>query len=317
MDVSMAQSPAIDILQTAAMPTHDPDAFDRQFHVHRCYLAADPIPADVGMRIRGIAAGGARRIDAQVMDACPNAGIIASFGVGVDRVDVDEARRRGIVVTNTPEVLTEEVADLAMALLLATIRRIPAADRFLRDGLWQQGRFPLSASLRGRTVGILGLGQIGKAIARRLAGFGIEAAYCGRTRQPEVALPYHATVLELAQHVDTLIVVTPGGAGTANLVDAKVLSALGPDGVLINIARGSVVDQVALIEALRSKRILAAGLDVFADEPRVPAELVAMDNAVLTPHIGSSSLRTWQDMSQVVLDNLVAWFRESRALTPV
>lgn len=313
----MSQLRTIEILQTAAMPTHDPDAFDRQFQIHRHYLAADPIPANIATRIRGIAAGGARRIDAQVFDACPDVAIIASFGVGTDRVDVDEARRRGIVVTNTPHVLTEEVADLAMALLLATIRRIPAADRFLRDGLWEKGRFPLSPSLRGRTVGILGLGHIGKAIARRLAGFDVKAAYCGRSKQAGVALPYYATPLELAQHTDTLIVVTPGGAGTTNLVDAKVLSALGPDGILINISRGSVVDQPALIEALRSKRILAAGLDVFADEPRVPPELVAMDNVVLTPHVGSSSLRTWQDMSQVVLDNLVAWFGEGRALTPV
>jgi len=313
----MSQLRTIEILQTAAMPTQDPEAFDRQFQVHRHYLAADPIPGDIATRVRGIAAGGARRIDARVLDACPEVAIIASFGVGVDRVDVDEARRRGIVVTNTPHVLTEEVADLAMALLLATIRRIPAADRFLRDGLWEKGRFPLSPSLRGRTVGILGLGHIGKAIARRLAGFDVKVAYCGRGRQPDVALPYHATPLELAQHVDTLIVVTPGGADTANLIDAKVLSALGSDGILVNISRGSVVDQAALIEALASKRILAAGLDVFADEPRVPPELIAMDSVVLTPHIGSSSLRTWHDMSQVVLDNLVAWFREGRALTPV
>lgn len=313
----MSQVRTIEILQTAAMPTHDPEAFDRQFQVHRHYVAADPIPADIATRVRAIAAGGPRRIDAQVLDACPEVAIIANFGVGVDRVDVDEARRRGIVVTNTPHVLTEEVADFAMALLLATIRRIPAAERFLRDGLWQKGRFPFSPSLRGRTVGILGLGQIGKAIARRLAGFSIEVAYCGRSRQPDVALPYYPTPLELAQHVDTLIVVTPGGAGTTNLVDAKVLSALGPEGILVNISRGSVVDQAALIEALQSKRILTAGLDVFAGEPRVPPELVAMDNVVLTPHIGSSSLRTWQEMSQVVLDNLVAWFREGRALTPV
>jgi len=313
----MSQVRTIEILQTAAMPTHDPEAFDRQFQVHRHYVAADPIPAAIATRVRGIAAGGPRRIDARVLDACPEVAIIANFGVGVDRVDVDEARRRGIVVTNTPHVLTEEVADFAVALLLATIRRIPAAERFLRDGLWQQGRFPFSPSLRGRTVGILGLGHIGKAIARRLAGFGIEVAYCGRSRQPDVALPYYATPPELAEHVDTLIVVTPGGAGTANLVDAKVLSALGPDGILINISRGSVMDQPALIEALQSKRILAAGLDVFAGEPRVPPELVAMDNVVLTPHVASSSLRTWQDMSQVVLDNLVAWFREGCALTPV
>lgn len=312
-------APVVDILMTAAMPTSDPDAFDRRFCMHRLWMAPDPeaMLAAVAGRIRGIAAGGKTRIDGPLMDRLPRLEIVASFGVGYERVDVDAAGARGIVVTNTPDVLTEEVADLALALLLSTVRRIPQADRFLRDGKWLVGRFPLSPSLRGRTVGIVGLGRIGRAIAQRCVAFGVEVIYHGRRPVPDSGFRYYPTVLGLAAAADVLILSTPGDDSTRGLVDAAVLTALGPDGILINVARGSVVDQDALVAALRDRRILAAGLDVFADEPAVPDELIAMDNVVLTPHVGSSSVRTWHDMSQLVLDNLAAWFDGRGALTAV
>jgi lactate dehydrogenase-like 2-hydroxyacid dehydrogenase len=243
--------------------------------------------------------------------------IVANFGVGYDNVDIAAAVARGLVVTNTAGVLDEEVADLTLGLLLATLRRIPAAERFVRDGQWRDGSFPLSSSLRGRRVGIVGLGGIGKAVARRLTGFAVEIAYHGRTAQPDVGWPWYESAEALASACDVLIVIVPGGAATRHMIDARVLAALGPDGVLINVSRGSVVDEAALITALTGRTILAAGLDVFEHEPHVPAALLACDNAVVLPHIGSASLVTRRAMGQMMTDNLTAWFATGRALTPV
>jgi len=243
--------------------------------------------------------------------------VVANFGVGYDNIDIAAAVARGLLVTNTAGVLDEEVADLTLGLLLATLRRIPAAERFLRDGQWLQQNFALSPSLRGRRVGIVGLGGIGKAIARRLCGFAVEIAYHGRTEQAGVAWRRYPSVEALAAACDVLIVVVPGGSATRHLIDARVLTALGSDGVLINVSRGTVVDETALIDALRTGTILAAGLDVFGHEPDVPQALLDCDNAVLLPHIGSASQITRQDMGQLMVDNLVAWFATGRALTPV
>jgi lactate dehydrogenase-like 2-hydroxyacid dehydrogenase len=251
------------------------------------------------------------------MDALPNLEIIANFGVGYDNVDAAEAARRGIVVTNTPDVLNEEVADTALGLLLATVRQLPQADRYLRAGKWLEKPFPLTSTLRERRAGILGLGRIGKAIAKRLEAFGISVAYHGRNRQPDVAYPYYPTLVGLAEAVDILVVITPGGAETKNMVNADVLRALGPNGILINVARGSVVDEPALIEALRSRTILSAGLDVFAQEPKVPQELIDMDHVVLLPHVGSGSVHTRDAMGKLVADNLLSWFAGRGPLTPV
>jgi lactate dehydrogenase-like 2-hydroxyacid dehydrogenase len=257
------------------------------------------------------------RVDAALLEWLPRTEIIASFGVGYDNVDVTEAARCGIVVTNTPGVLDEEVADLAVGLLIATLRKIPQADRYLREGHWPTAPFPLSPTLRGRTIGILGLGRIGKAIARRLDGFGVAISYHGRNRQADVAYAYHPTLMGLADAVDVLIIVTPGGADTKHLVNGQILEALGSSGVVINVSRGSVVDEQALIHALTSGRILGAGLDVFEDEPHVPAELIAMENVVLLPHIASASIRTRDAMGQLLVDNLRSWFAGEGPLTPV
>lgn len=309
----------VEILQTSPMAMPSPEAFEAAFTVHRLWEAADPqaLLAEVGARIRGIAAGGHIPIDGALMDRLPALELVANFGVGYDKVDVAAAADRGIVVTNTPDVLTEEVADLALGLLLATVRRLPQADRFLREGRWLQGAFPLSTSLRGRTIGILGLGRIGKAVARRCEAFGLEVAYHGRHEQKDVGYRYYGSLVEMARAVDVLIVVTPATAQTQRLVNAEVLDALGPNGILINVARGSVVDERAVIDALREKRILAAGLDVFEDEPRVPEDLIALDNTVLLPHIGSASVHTRQAMGQLVVDNLRSWFAGQGPLTPV
>lgn len=288
--------------------------------LHRLWEQADrdAFLTRVGPSIRGVvAAGGRAPVDEAVLAALPALEIVANFGVGYDNVDADAAGRRGVIVTNTPDVLTDEVADLAVGLLIATVRRLPAADRFVRDGHWPKGAFPFTATLRGKTVGILGLGRIGRAIARRLEAFGLKIAYCGRSRQADVAYPYFATPRELAAACDAIVVVTPGGGETQRLVDAPVLEALGPEGFLVNVARGSVVDEDALIAALLAGTIAGAGLDVFADEPRVPAALIACENAVLLPHVGSATHATRGAMAQLVVDNLQSWFAGKGALTPV
>jgi lactate dehydrogenase-like 2-hydroxyacid dehydrogenase len=273
---------------------------------------------DARAGIRGLAvAGGHVRIDAALMDTLPALEVVSSLGVGYDHVDAKEAARRGVVVTHTPDVLTGEVADLAVGLLLATIRQLPQADRFLRAGHWLKGNFPLTTTLRERKVGILGLGRIGKAIARRLDASDVTVEYHGRKPQPDVRYRYHPTLLGLARDCDVLLVVASGGAETHHLVNAEVLEALGPDGIVVNVGRGTVIDEAALVRALQDKTILSAGLDVFEDEPRVPQALIEMDHVVLLPHVGSASVYTRKAMAQLVVDNLVAWFDGRGPLTPV
>ncbi len=309
-----------EILMPAPMPGSIVDALEARFTLHRLWEQPDPdaFLAGAAPHIRGVAANTlAGRIDTDWFDRLPALEIVASFGVGYDNVDARAAAARGIVVTNTPGVLDDEVADLTIGLLLATLRGIPQADRFVREGRWPEGPFPLSPTLRGRTVGIIGLGAIGKAVARRLEGFDVPVAYHGRSRQPDIPYTYYPTPVALAAAVDVLIAVVPGGDATRHLIDRDVLAALGPQGVLINVARGSVVDQPALIAVLKEGTILAAGLDVFADEPHVPSELRVMPRVVLLPHIGSASERTRAAMGELVVDNLVAWFDTGRPISPV
>ena len=308
-----------EILQIAPMMPVVADQIGRLFTVHRLWEVADrdAFLAEHGPRIRGIAAGGHAPLDETLMGRLPALEIVSAFGVGYDQIDAKWAGGHGIVVTNTPDVLTDEVADLTIGLLISTVRRIPEAERHLRDGKWPSGAFPLTASLRGRKVGILGLGRIGKAIAKRLEAFGLPISYHGRTRQDGVDYGYVADPVELARQVDVLISVIPGGASTERMVGREIFEALGPDGIFLNVGRGTVVDEAALIEALRSRTILAAGLDVYADEPNVPAELIAMENTVLLPHVASGTVHTRNAMGQLVVDNLVSWFDGRGALTPV
>jgi lactate dehydrogenase-like 2-hydroxyacid dehydrogenase len=269
--------------------------------------------------IRAIACSATtERIGEQFMGRFPELQIISSFGVGYDHIDAEWAGAHGIIVTNTPQVLTEEVADTAMGLLLCTVREFPQAERYLRAGRWLQKAYPLTkTTLRNRTVGMVGMGAIGQAIARRLDAFGVPVVY--HTRQPRPGLGYrhYPKLLDMARDVDTLMVIVPGGAATANMINAEVLDALGPNGILINMARGSVVDEPALIKALADKRIMAAGLDVFAKEPEVPKALIEMENVVLFPHLGSGSVYTRERMDQLVVDNIAAWAADKPPLTPV
>jgi lactate dehydrogenase-like 2-hydroxyacid dehydrogenase len=296
------------------------DGCAERFELLRLWEAPDPeaLLAERGADVVGVATGGHRRVDAELLDRLPNVQIVANFGVGYDSVDVDAASERGVVVTNTPNVLDDEVADTAMGLLLMTVRELGRAEQHLRAGKWEtEGPYPLTkATMAGRRVGILGLGRIGEAIARRAEAFGMTVGYHNRNRK-DVPYRYYATLPAMARDVDTLVIIVPGGAATRHLVDAEVLAALGPDGILVNIGRGTVVDEAALIAALRDGTIQAAGLDVFEDEPHVPQELLDLDNAVLLPHVGSASIPTRNAMAQLVVDNLASWFEKGTALTPV
>lgn len=285
----------------------------------RCAAPLTPGSLDPALAagIRGVAVSGS--FDGTAIGCLPNLQIIAHFGVGYDGIDVGSAAARGIVVTNTPDVLNDEVADTAIGLLLNTLRRFPEAETWLREGRWERsGPFPLSQlTLRGRSIGIYGLGRIGLAIARRLEGFGVSISYHTRTRRPEAPYVYHSTLIGMAEAVDTLIAIVPKTADTYKTINTEVLTALGPSGVLVNVGRGWTVDEQALAEALESGTIAAAGLDVFQDEPHVPAALLAAPNTCLLPHVASASVATRDAMADLVADNLLAWFSSGRPLTPV
>lgn len=310
-----------EILIRKDIPAHALDQLETAFTVHKSHLATDPeaFLGEVGSRIRGVATFMEGPIDKAFIDRLPRLEIVASFGVGYDQVDAAYAAKKGVVVSNTPDVLSDEVADTAMALFLMAARELTAAERYLRAGQWEaEGAYPLTrGTVRNRRVGIAGLGRIGKAVAHRLESFGVEIAYFGRTRQADVPYAYYDDLVAMAREVDTLISLLPGGEATHHLIGDTVFEALGPRGILVNIGRGSVVDEAALVRALEEGTILNAGLDVFENEPHVPPELVALDRVVLLPHVGSASIHTRQAMAQLVVDNLKAWFEAGRALTPV
>jgi lactate dehydrogenase-like 2-hydroxyacid dehydrogenase len=292
------------------------------FEVHRLHLASDPeaLLTRIAPSVRAICTGSHTGVktDAALMARFPNLKIIGNFGVGYDTIDIPVAAGRGIVITNTPDVLTEEVADTTLGLLLATVREFYDAEKWLRDGRWpKEAEYRLTASLRDRKVGIAGFGRIGKAIARRLEAFGLPVSYFARKPQTGVANRYYGDLVAMARDVDTLILVIPGGPATQNLVNGAVLEALGPRGILINMARGSVVDEAALITALRSRTILRAGLDVFVGEPDINPEFMSLDNVTLLPHVGSASVYTRSAMGQLVVDNLKAFAAGKPPATPV
>ena len=297
------------------------NGFPDQFVVHRAESGEqlNGLAPDVKQKLRGVAVTyHTMHTGKEELSQFPRLEMIASFGVGYDHIDCSYAREHNIVVSNTPDVLTEEVADVAMGLLIATLREFVKADKYLRSGLWQTQNYPLSVgSLRDRKVGFVGMGRIGQAIARRLEGSRVPVVYHSRKPAAGISYQHYPDLIEMAKAVDTLMIIVPGGASTARIVNAEVLKALGPRGVLINVARGSVVDEAALVAALKSGAILAAGLDVFANEPSVPDELKAMQNVVLLPHIGSASVVTRNAMDQLVVDNLKNWFAGKAPATPV
>jgi lactate dehydrogenase-like 2-hydroxyacid dehydrogenase len=288
--------------------------------LHKAWAAPDQdaFIASIAPRVRAIAAvAGHGPVDGALMARFPKLEIVSSFGVGYDHIDAKWAGQHGVIVTNTPDVLNEEVADTALGLLLATVRHLPQAEKYLRAGNWpKHGDYQLTPSLRDRTVGIVGMGRIGKAIARRLDAMKVPVVYHSR-RPADVPYKHYPNILDMARDVTVMIVITPGGAATKNLVNADVLKSLGPEGILINVARGSVVDEAALIKALKDKTILSAGLDVFANEPKVPQELIDMEHVVLLPHVGSASHATRRAMDELVANNIISWFAGKGALTPV
>ncbi|WP_313612057.1 2-hydroxyacid dehydrogenase [Agrobacterium sp.] len=275
------------------------------------------LPEGAAERIRAIAVSGV--VSADWMNALPNLEIIANFGVGYDGVDAKHAATRNVVVTNTPDVLNDEVADTTIALLINTLRRLPQAENYLRDGKWsKEGAFALSPfSLKGRTVGILGLGRIGLEIAKRLEPFKVNLGYHTRTKREDVAYTYYSSLTEMAEKVDTLISIVPGTAATHKILNADIFKALGPQGVFINVGRGSSVDEDALIKALQDRTIGAAGLDVFYNEPQVPDAFLSLDNVSLLPHVASASIPTRNAMADLVVDNILGWFKDKKVLTPV
>lgn len=309
----------IDVLVPGQLPSKTDATLDEEFAVHRIAEPAELAGiADSLGKFRGIARGAHFGIGRDLIERLPGLEIIANFGVGYDGIDLKTAAERNVIVTNTPDVLTEEVADTALGLILMTVRELAAAERYVRAGEWaRKGNYPLSATLRQRTVGILGLGRIGMAIARRLDAMQVTVVYHTRKARSDVGYRYFADLRAMAEAVDVLLVVVPGTPETRNIVNGDILAALGPDGFLINIGRGTVVDEKALIQALKTRTIRAAGLDVFIDEPNVPPELIGLDNVVLLPHVGSASVHTRDAMGQLVVDNLKNWFEKGAPLTPV
>ncbi len=309
-----------EILMMGPMMPHVEAALDDAYTVHRLHEAADRdvLLAEAGPRIRGIATDGHLGASAEVMDRLPALEVIACYGVGTDAIDLGHARTKGVTVANTPGVLNDDVANLAVALVLATSRHLVANDAYVRQGRWTaEGAPPLSRGLRGRKVGILGLGRIGKDIAEKLTVFGCPIAYHGRREQEGVGYEYFADLTEMAAAVDFLVAICPGGPSTDRIVNADVLAALGPEGTFINVARGSVHDETALIAALLNGTLGMAGLDVFADEPRVPEALMKMDKVILQPHQGSGTVETRRAMGDLVVENLRRHFAGEPVATPV
>ena len=307
-----------DILIAGSLSSSAEDVCSKTFICHRVHTSdLDGLTTDVADKIRAIAVSPPVAIHADFMEKLPNLEIIANFGVGYDNIDAAQAARRNIIVTNTPDVLTEEVADVAVGLMIMTARELSAAERWLRAGNWR-GSFPLSrGTLRSKRLGIFGLGRIGLAVARRAEAMNMEVCYHNRNRVKDVRYPYCASLRELASHCDILLCVAPGGDATRHVIDSGILRALGPDGIFINVGRGSTVDETALIEALQDGTIMSAGLDVFANEPHVPEALLKMDNVVLLPHVASASHFTRNEMARLQVDNLLSWFRDGTPLTPV
>lgn len=298
-------------LQLCPFSAHLESELARRFEVIRWFELSVPMLQQTleqhAAQIRAVVTGGHIGCPDELMSALPSLGIIAINGVGVDKIDLALATTRGVRVVRTPGVLADDVADLAVGLIIGLLRGIPAADAFVRQGLWKQGKWPLARKVTGRRFGILGLGEIGSAIGRRLAAFG-PVAYCGPERKP-VPYAFHPHVLDLARSTDVLVISCPANAATHHLVSAAVIDALGPEGILVNVARGSIVDGAALVAALAEGRLLGAALDVFDNEPHVPEGLRRSSRVVLTPHIASATVETRARMAELILENLDAFMR--------
>ncbi len=309
---------SVDILVPRPMMKSVHDALETAFTVHKLWEAEDAQArlAEVGPKIRGIAVHGA--CDAAMMGTCPNLEIVSSFGVGYDAVDVSHARAGNIRVCNTPDVLTDAVAEMAFALMISLAREVPQAERYLKAGRWKaEGDHPFTRELTGATVGVLGLGRIGKEFAARCQAFKMRVAYHGRNEQAYVPYQYYSDLEEMARDVDWLVCIAPGGPSTKGIISRQVLQALGPDGCLVSIGRGTSVDEAAMVEMLQSGALGGAALDVFEKEPHVPEVLFGLDNVVLSPHQGSATHKTRWAMGDLVVRNLKAHFDGEPLISPV
>jgi lactate dehydrogenase-like 2-hydroxyacid dehydrogenase len=307
---------AEEILQTHKLLDRCEKALAERYTVHKLHEAADKdaLLAEIAPRIRAIAGG---NVTAELMDKLPKLELVSNFGVGYDSIDTKAAKARNIRVTNTPNVLNDAMAEITVGLMVSLARRLPQADRFVREGKWPKGNFPLQSELNGKTVGILGLGRIGKEIALRLQAMKMRVVYHGRKRQPDEPFVYYSNLTDMARDCDWLVVIAPGGKGTEKIVSREVLEALGPEGYLCNMARGTLVDEVALVELLSNGGLKGAALDVFEKEPQVPEALFTLDNVVLSPHQGSATHQTRNKMGDLVVANIEALFSGEPLLTPV
>lgn len=320
MDEKLTTDGANKVLQVGAVLPFLADAIRERYSVEVLAPAPDreAFLTERGAEFKAVVTTARVGVDAALIRRLPELGAIVHFGVGYDATDVSEARSRGVVVSNTPDVLTDCVADLAVGSMIDIMRGISAADRFVRRGDWHTGPFRLSTRVTGKRVGIVGLGRIGRAVARRLDGFGTNIGYHNRREaEGEVDYQYFATLGELARWSDVLVVTTAGGVGTAGLISGEVLTALGPEGYLVNVSRGTVVDESALVDHLVEGKIAGAALDVFVDEPNIPAPLMGRENVVLLPHIASGTQETRQAMAQLALDNLVRFMSDGTLVTPI
>jgi lactate dehydrogenase-like 2-hydroxyacid dehydrogenase len=298
---------ADEILQTQKLHARCEAALAERFTVHKLHETADKdaLIAELAPRLRAIAGG---NVGPDLMDKLPKLELIANFGVGYDSIDTKAARERNIRVTNTPNVLNDAMAEITVGLMIALARKIPQTDRFVREGKWLKGGYPLQVELNAKTVGILGLGRIGKEIALRLQAMKMRVVYHGRNRQPDEPYIYYDNLTDMARDADWLVLIAPGGKATEKIVDRKVLEALGPDGYLVNMGRGTLVDEPVMVELLQSGKLGGAALDVFEKEPAVPEALFELDNVVLSPHMGSATHQTRDKMGDLVVANLVAHF---------
>lgn len=307
----------IEIVQTGPLLKSCEAALAERYTVHRLWEATDrdALLAEIGPRVRGVANG--KGVDAGLIDKLPKLEIIANFGVGYDNIDVKAAKARDIRVTNTPNVLNDAVAELTVGLMVALARRLPQTDQFVRQGNWLKGGFPLLTELNGKTLGILGLGRIGKEIAMRAQAMKMRVVYHGRRQQSDEPFVFYPDLTAMARDVDWLVLIAPGGKATEKIVSRQVLEALGPEGYLVNMARGTLVDEAAMVELLAAKKLGGAALDVFEKEPQVPEALFGLDNVVLSPHQGSATHQTRNKMGRLVVDNLDAWFAGEPLISPV
>jgi len=308
-----------DVILVSRVYPRTQEILEKEFSVHKLYEAADrdAFLGAAAPRVRALATFGPAGADGKLMDALPKLEIISHFGVGVDSIDLAAAKKRGVIVTNTPDVLNDCVADTAMSLILNVMREFPQSEAYMRSGYWAaRGAYPLTTGLGGKTLGILGLGRIGEAIAKRAQAFGMKIRYHNRTKK-KVPFAYDPDPVTLAKNCAVLLVATPGGKATEKLVGAKVLDAIGPKGYVVNISRGSVIDEAILLQYLKEKRIAGAGLDVFESEPNANPELFALQNAVIYPHVGSATQETRFAMGMLQVDNLRAHFGGKPVLTRV